>query len=289
MNIGCRAADATDAVQGARVPIRLLYATHATPTTERFGPYSLDVALDAPVEGTHLPLVVVSHGNGGTPWAYRGLAAHLARAGFVVALVEHPGNSRNDDALAGTVANLQNRPRHVRLAIDAAFTDDVVGGHISRGPVTVIGHSIGGYTALAVAGGHPSCFPHESPDGQSHPIEVDHDVRVRALVLLAPAAVWYIGDGALSDVDLPILLWTGDKDPITPPLHAEIIRGGVRDATRIDHRVAVDGGHFAFQTPFPAAMTRPDFPPSQDPPGFDRAAFQDVMSAAIVDFLRRAL
>ncbi|MFL5350272.1 MAG: hypothetical protein ACJ8AT_36315 [Hyalangium sp.] len=37
----------------------------------------------------------MSHGTGGSPWTYRGMAAHLARAGFVVALPEHPGNNRS--------------------------------------------------------------------------------------------------------------------------------------------------------------------------------------------------
>ena len=108
--------------------------------------------MDAPVDGERLPLVMLSHGNSGTPWAYRGLASHLARSGFAVGLVEHPGNSRNDNSLAGTAANLENRPRHVSLAIDAAFADPSVGGRLVPDRVAVIGHSIGAYTALAARG-----------------------------------------------------------------------------------------------------------------------------------------
>jgi hypothetical protein len=36
-------------------------------------------------------------------------------------------------------------------------------------------------------------------------------------------------------------------------------------------------------------MTRPNFPPSQDPDGFDRAAFQPILYAEILSFLRSVL
>ncbi|HWN71961.1 MAG TPA: alpha/beta fold hydrolase, partial [Haliangium sp.] len=183
MTVGCRALAVEDAVQGARVPVWVLYPARAPERLEQFGPYSLAVAMDAPVEGERLPLVVISHGNNGSPWTHRGLAAHLARAGFVVALVEHPGNSRSDGSLAGTIANLENRPRHVRLVLDALFEDEHLAKRLAPDEAGVIGHSIGAYTALAVAGGRPSALPNEVPDGQGRAVPVVRDPRVRALVL----------------------------------------------------------------------------------------------------------
>jgi predicted dienelactone hydrolase len=289
VTVGCRALDVVDAVQGARVPLWVLYPARAPERLEHFGPYPLDVATGAPVEGERLPLVVISHGNNGSPWTYRGMAAHLARAGFVVALLEHPGNSRSDGSLAGTAANLENRPRHVRLVLDAVFEDEHLGKRLSPAGAGVIGHSIGAYTALAVAGGRPSAFAHESPDGQPRAVPVVRDLRVRALVLLAPASVWFMPQGALAGVDLPILMRTGELDQHAPAMHAEIILRGLPDPGRIDHRVVPGAGHFAFQSPFPPAMTRPDFPPSQDPAGFDRVAFQPVLHAEIETFLRASL
>jgi predicted dienelactone hydrolase len=288
MTIGCRALDVVDAVQGARVPVWVLYPARAPERREHFGPYPLAVAIDAPVEGEGLPLVVISHGNNGSPWTHRGLAVHLARAGFVVALLEHPGNSRSDGSLAGTAANLENRPRHVRVVLDAVFADERLGKRLASA-VGVIGHSIGGYTALAVAGGRPSTLPHEVPDGQARAIPVVRDPRVRALVLLAPASVWFLPEGALADVELPILMRTAEHDAHAPVMHAEIILRGVADRRRIDHRVVPGAGHFSFQSPFPPAMTRPEFPPSQDPAGFDRVAFQPVLHAEIEAFLRASL
>jgi predicted dienelactone hydrolase len=289
VTVGCRALDVEDVVQGARVPGRVLYPSRAPERLEQFGPYPLSVATEAPVEGERLPLVVISHGTGGSPWTYRGMAVHLARAGFVVALPEHPGNNRSDNSLANTAANLENRPRHVRLVLDAVFGDAELGKRLSPGGVGVIGHSMGGYTALAMAGGRPSSFPNESPDGQARAIPVVHDPRVRALVLLAPASPWFMAEGALAGVEIPILMRTAERDEHTPAMHAEIILGGVPHPGRIDHRVVPNAGHFSFQSPFPPAMTRPEFPPSQDPAGFDRAAFQPVLHAEILAFLRASL
>jgi predicted dienelactone hydrolase len=289
VTVGCRALEVVDAVQGARVPLWVLYPARAPELLEQFGPYPLAVATGAPVEGEGLPLVVISHGNNGSPWTYRGMAAHLARAGFVVALLEHPGNSRSDGSLAGTAANLENRPRHVRLVLDAVFADEHLGKRLSPAGAGVIGHSIGAYTALAVAGGRPSALPHEVPDGQARAVPVVRDDRVRALVLLAPASVWFMADGALAGVDVPILMRTGELDQHVPAMHTGFILRGVPDPRRIDHRVVPGAGHFSFQSPFPPAMTRPDFPPSQDPAGFDRLAFQPVLYAEIETFLRGSL
>ncbi|MGZ3418658.1 MAG: alpha/beta hydrolase family protein [Polyangiales bacterium] len=283
--VGCRVLEVVDDVQKTRVPLWVLHPTHAPERTERFGPYSIAVATDAPVEGEGLPLVVISHGNSGSPWTHRDLALHLARAGFVVALLEHPGNSRSDNSLSGTPANLENRPRHVRLVIDAIFADGQLHNHLVHDRVFVIGHSIGAYTALAVSGGRPSVLPHQSPDGRPQAVPVVRDPRVAAVVLLAPAAGWFMGEGALADVDLPILMRTGELDEVTPAMHAQIIARGVAHPERLDHRVVPNAGHFSFQSPFPAAMTRPEFPPSQDPPGFDRVAYQRVLNQEVLEFL----
>lgn len=93
--MGCRALRAMDEAQGAAVAVWLLYATRDAPGPVRFGLYTVDVAPDGePAGDGRAPLVLISHGTGGTPWAYRDLAAFLAREGFVVALVEHTGNHR---------------------------------------------------------------------------------------------------------------------------------------------------------------------------------------------------
>lgn len=289
MTVGCRAIEVTDAVQGVRVPMWLLYPAREAERIEQFGMYSLSVALDAPAEGDRIPLVVISHGTGSTPWVMRDLAVHLVQSGFAVALLAHPGNTRRDDGLAHTTANLQNRPRHIRLVIDAAFAAPELGARLVPDQAAVIGHSLGGYTALAVAGGRPMVLPNEAPDGRAHPFAVEADPRVRAVVLFAPAAPWLMADGSLAGVEVPVLMRTGEKDLHAPTGYDQILVRGFRDRGRVDYRMVPNAGHFSFLSMFPAALIGPQFPPSQDPPGFDRAAYLLELQAEVLAFLRRAL
>ncbi len=286
LNAGFRLLDVDDAVQGCRIAVSLLYPTQGPERMMPFGPFQLPLAMSAPVEGEALQLVVISHGSGGTPFTHRDLARHLARSGFVVALVQHPGNHRGDDSLAGKVSNLQNRPRHLRLVMDAVFGDAELGRHLAPGVAIVIGHSMGGYTALAIAGGNPRSFPGETSDGTTGPVEVEHDGRVKAIVLLAPATVWFLEPGELSDVKVPILMRTGEKDFLLAPIHTQIVEQGIRDPKQLDHRVVPNAGHFAFLSAYPAAMKTPAIPPSQDPEGFNREAYLPVMFEEIVAFAR---
>lgn len=287
--VGGRTAEVEDTEGGTTMRLLVLHPAAAPEHPRSFGPYTVHAAWDAPIIGGAYPLVVVSHGTGGSHLTHRLLASHLARHGFVVVLVEHPRNNRNDDSLAGTHTILADRPRQVRLAIDWAYADPALGACLVPDAAAVIGHSLGGYTALAVAGGRPYSAPHETPDGVARPVPVVPDPRVRALVLLAPATPWFLSPEGLRDVRVPILLLTGERDPHAPAWHGEIVRRGVPPETPVEHRLVPNAGHFSFLSPFPPAMARPDFAPAQDPPGFDRARFQGELASEVLAFLRRVL
>jgi predicted dienelactone hydrolase len=288
---GCRAFELLDEKMSMTFPMLVMYPSNSPEQPETLGPYTLNVAMNGPAASGSFPLIVISHGSGGSHLVYRTLAEHLARNGFVVAMPEHPRNNRNNNDLEGTAANLANRPRHVHLVIDWAFSSEAFGSCLIPDTVAIIGNSMGGYTALATAGGVPTAFPHEAAyaqgadDQRPRQIEVIPDSRVKALVLLAPAAAWFMAPGALRGVQVPILLWTAEKDSYTPEFHAQIIKAGVPDQTRIEHRIAANAGHFSFLSPFPEAMTNPAFLPSQDPEGFDRECFHQEMNAGILAFL----
>jgi predicted dienelactone hydrolase len=268
-------------------PTLVMYPTASLEQDLPLGPYSARVAAEAPFLDGIFPLVVISHGTGGSPVLYRSLAAHLARHRFVVALPEHPRNNRANNELAGTAAILANRPAHVRAVVDEMFESKVFQPVLKTDGVALVGHSLGGYTALALAGGHPTAFARETPDGEPHPVEVAADERVLALVLLAPATPWFMADGALADVRVPILMLTAEHDEHTPSWQGEIVSAGVPDPALVEHRVISNAGHFSFQTPFPDHMVDPGFPPSQDPAGFDRPRFHEELNRVVTSFLQR--
>jgi predicted dienelactone hydrolase len=285
MHCGLREMYVWDKQQKVSLPIVVLYPTSEPEATLYFGPYPVNAAIDAKPSTSEMPLVVVSHGNGSTPWVFRDLARHLAKSGFAVALPEHIGNCRSDNTLAHTLANLENRPRHVSLAIDAVISDLILSTAVRATGVGIIGHSIGACTALTVAGGKPVAGAHETRDGEPKKVTAQTDKRIAALVLLSPASFWFY-EGSLRNVRVPILIRTGGLDKITPASpHAELVIEGVADRSLVQHQSIIGAGHHSVMSRFPDSLVNPDFPPSQDPPGFDREAYQPTLFGDIKGFL----
>ncbi|GAA4403659.1 dienelactone hydrolase [Nibrella viscosa] len=242
----------------------------------------MDVSPEAAVSKGRFPLVIISHGNSGSHLLYRTISMHLARHGYIVAMLEHYGNNRNDNSLGDKVENLQYRPRHLSMTMDALLADETVGRQIDSDKIAVIGHSFGGYTALVVAGGQPWTRAGE-------PVAVQHDFRVKALVLMAPSAGWFNAPNALARVTAPILLLQAEHDPYTPAWNADVIVNGVPDSSQVTVRVIENAGHFSFISPFPPAMQNPNFLPATDPPGFDREHFHTRLPEDILRFLNDKL
>ncbi|MBA3918766.1 MAG: alpha/beta hydrolase [Gemmatimonas sp.] len=282
--VGARRLDAHSG--GTALPLLALFPTAAAAIEQRFGPYTMTVAMDAPIapsgEGLR-PVALISHGNTGSPLTHRGTALALAQAGFVVLLPEHVGNSRSDASLTGTVELLRVRPQQLCDAVAALHQDALLSPHVSRTRHVLIGHSIGAYTVLAAAGGQPVNTPYDSPDNPPAQLDVAKLDGVVGLVLLAPAAGWFMPPARLAGVTAPVLLFRGEEDRVTPSFHAEILRGGLA-ATQLQEIPVANAGHFSFQSPFPAQMAVPGFAPAIDPPGFDRVAFHAEMNEQIVRF-----
>ncbi|WP_079478540.1 alpha/beta hydrolase family protein [Halobacillus salinus] len=264
-------------------PVMMMYPTDIPEQAETIGPYKVNVAKNAPPKDDTYPLVLISHGTGGTPLVYRTLARHLAQNGFVVAMPEHPFNNVHDNQLENTTKLLKSRPRNITQTIDGVVGDAFFKSHIDGNDISIIGHSMGGYTAVAATGGTPSTLPWETPET----IEVDVEQRIKRVILLAPALGWFMKEGALDEFSLPTLMMTGEKDTITPHFHAGFLLNGVRNPGLIDHKVIHNAGHFSFLSPFPEERKDPSFPPSQDPEGFDRELFRRELESDIVHFLRQ--
>jgi len=108
---------------------------------------------DAPVSGGKFPLILLSHGAGlaGTPEALSWMAAALAGQGFIVAAPTHPGNGGKNRSAAQTM-KLWLRPADLTATLDAIGKDGFFGDHLEQGNTGVLGLSMGGNTALAIAG-----------------------------------------------------------------------------------------------------------------------------------------
>ncbi|MCG8296496.1 alpha/beta hydrolase family protein [Pseudomonas entomophila] len=103
-----------------------------------------------PAPGAH-PLVVLSHGFRGNWGNQSWLATALVQRGYIVAAVNHPGTTTRDrDPEAA--AQLWQRPMDLQRAIDAVQAQPDRFGAVAKGQIAVVGHSLGGWTALEIAG-----------------------------------------------------------------------------------------------------------------------------------------
>ena len=121
-HVGYRSVELT--VDDRRFPLAVLYPTDAPEETQRIGPYSIEAARDAAPKDGRFPLVMISHGRGGTPWVYRTLATHLARGGFIVAVsrqVLYAGRNADYATTARTAAQgLRDEINRLRIALPKA-------------------------------------------------------------------------------------------------------------------------------------------------------------------------
>jgi predicted dienelactone hydrolase len=78
---------------------------------------------DCPVTGAKLPLIVFSHGRGGWFGAHHDTAQALADAGFVVAAINHPGDTANDSSRRDTLSAWVSRPVDMVRLLDFMLHD----------------------------------------------------------------------------------------------------------------------------------------------------------------------
>ena len=188
------------------------------------------------LRGAPWPLVAFSHGFGGVRYQSTLLTEHLASHGFVVVAVDHPRNTLFDlDEDAGAQV-ASERPADVSASVDRVHEVAANGWFGLRDLVDpeagfgMLGHSFGGWTTMAVAGGlidpaHAAswCAEHDDPAcgflgdigdvddaGQARP-----DPRVVASVALAPGAWYTFGPEGPGDIATPLILG-GDRDGDMP-------------------------------------------------------------------------
>lgn len=259
------------------------------------------VAANAPVSGRRLPLVVISHGTGGSYADHYDTARALTQAGFVVAALSHTGDTYDDRSRA---AHIEGRPRQIVQLIDYMTGAWPGRGALDARRIGLFGFSSGGFTGLVAIGGEPD-LARIGPHCVDHPAYFDcrllqqfpsgppatlrpraHDPRIRAAVIAAPALGFTFAPDGLAKVRIPVQLWRAEADTILPnPFYATAVHDAL--PTPPDYRVVKGANHFDFLPPCSPALAKAA--PQICGGTFDRAGFHAGFNADVVAFFEKTL
>jgi dienelactone hydrolase len=181
---------------------------------------------------TKVPLVVFSHGIGGSREGYKYLGRYFAANGYASLHVQHTGSDRqvwfgNPFMLlsrlngAANEAEAVERARDISFALDQFLASDF-GQRVDATRIVVAGHSYGANTSMLLAGAKIE------RDGK---VISMRDPRFRAAILLSAPPFYGSGDAKqiLANVDIPTLHITATDDDIPIPGY----RSGVSDRIEV--------------------------------------------------------
>jgi predicted dienelactone hydrolase len=156
-NVGVRQFPAPSSERGIDLDVTVWYPAQPGGETVALGDNALFVGTsamrDAPISGRKFPLILLSHGAGlaGNPQALSWIATPLARQEFVVAAPTHPGNTGKNKSAAETM-KLWLRPADLTTTLNAMEKEAFFRDRLEQGKIGALGLSMGGNTALAIAG-----------------------------------------------------------------------------------------------------------------------------------------
>jgi predicted dienelactone hydrolase len=172
------------------------------------------------------PVLIFSHGFGGCAVQSKFLTEKLAQHGYWVFAPNHQdarcGGSRSGGGRPDAPfrkpedwsdKSFVNRRDDIRAMIDALGSDARYATRVDLTRLGLVGHSLGGYTVVGLAGGWPS-WKTGAP---------------KAVLALSPYLDPYLVHGTLGGVSAPVMFQGGTVDfGITPSIRKQ---GGVYDAT----------------------------------------------------------
>ncbi len=254
------------------------------------------------------PLVLMSHGTGGSSSSMVWIAEYLAAHGYLVAAVEHFGNTFRNNSPEGFIA-VWRRPPDISRMLDALLNEPRFGKRIAVNRIGAAGFSAGGYTVIALAGGiyHPELMgvysrEHPTEKGNKLARAIDfsripdmasaslsyRDERIRAVFAMAPALGPGFETADLAQIRIPVGVVASVQDDWLPLAanaqhFAESIPGA--ELTQLPA-----GGHFIFMPLCNVHGSQYAHEVCTDiDPSIDRMAIHEQVQKLALDFFDRHL
>jgi len=311
-----------DPVSGGEMPGLVFYPSAQAKGVTVRGPYHLEATMDAPAIPGAKPLVVISHGNGGSDMGHHDLATYLASHGFVVATLEHPGDNFHDQSGVGHPQVMSGRPIQVAATISKLLADPQWKTLIDPERIGVAGFSAGGYTALMVVGAKPHmerfipyCRKYPGDEGVCGPAQrqfaeaAKHgqsdldaiaifqkdmlkwgdtaDPRVKAAFAMAPLSIPFDASSA-NAINRPVYLYYGQDDHVLIP-QENAARLAPLLHTLKGRTVVPKADHWVFLAPCSPELAKEAQAICSDPTGVDRAKVHAQIQKDALTFFRQTL
>ncbi len=270
------------------------------------------------------PLVVLSHGFGADRRFLGYLAHHLASHGFTAVAIEHPGsnvawltNIFSNRFLYRQMADILppeefvDRPQDVsfvlsELAHKGANTR-YMRNKFNTEQVTVIGHSLGGYTALALAGARLNLPALQQFCDGSKPLGLSvadwlqctatdldeqqvsnlRDRRVRRVIALNPVMGRLFDQGSLSNIQIPMLVSAATGDAITPAISQQLLPFTHLQAEERYLLTAIGATHLSVGDPRNLNQGLTNSLLMRERPGQETSALRDVVRGVSLAFVQQ--
>jgi len=198
----------------------------------------------APTEG--YPVILFSHGFGGCNTQTTFLMDAFAHAGYLVLAPNH-NDARCGSARRGmrganrpeepfrkptewSDVTYRDREADIKAVLDAVTAKSFRGVPVDVNRIGIAGHSLGGYTALGLAGAWPSW----------------KDPRIKAVLALSPFSSPYVQQGDLGQMNVPVMYQGGTRDfGVTPTVRKS--QGAYDRSSAPKYYIEFEGaGHFAW-------------------------------------------
>jgi predicted dienelactone hydrolase len=321
-DVGFQAIVIQDPMSGGTMPGYVFYPSAKTSTLTWLGPYALHATADAPPIPGAKPLVVISHGHGGSDLGHYDLAVYLASHGFVVASLQHPKDNFIDGSGDGHPEVMIGRPIQVKATISMLLDDAHWKTLIDPERIGVAGFSNGGYTSLLLVGAVPQ-FTRFAGYCEAHPDDLNvcgqvkqlvaqlakqgqtarqmltrmqdelhrwgdtDDPRIKAAFVMAPLSLIFDKAG-LATINRPVFLYYGQSDEVLRPKY-NVLHIAPLIKTLAGIKKIPKAGHYVFLSPCSAQLAKdaPDI--CRDPPGVDRVEVHARINADALAFFRERL
>ncbi len=184
----------------------------------------------AAVEKKKYPLVLISHGHRGDRRNFSWLASVLVKRGFIVAAIEHHGNSWHSYDPHVSL-RFWERARDISFAITQLLKDPNFGKSVDPNRIGFVGFSLGGMTGLSLAGAKAENVKQIAMQQQARFKEIETEVvekidfteaqqsfqepRIRAMVLFSPAT-FVFPSATFKKISIPVALFASTGDEMLP-------------------------------------------------------------------------